>query len=408
MRLVWQTRHFCCAGRQTDAIHTRTSVEELREESERSRDALASTVGELRDTVGDTAAEMKTLVSPAHIKKEIKNYVREERESVVQSIQRRAQENPLQMAAIGAAVAYPAWSLLRAIPTPLLLIGAGLFLTSKRGQQSAKDIKAKVDDVVQQGTEKVSDLAGVVRSDLEDRIAGARYGAEELRDTVTSAAGTVTDKARAAFRDAADAAKGGRQRCWPARPRHTAESLTAAASEDRRGRQRSSRRDGRAHRATPLTNFVNDNPLLVAGIGAAVGAFIAASIPSSDAENRLFGAGSEKLKDKAREAAAQGIEQAGNIAAEAAGSVAAAAAREGLDAAGVQRALNTVADSVRKVADRGLETALGANSSEAKPTDHHPEECDMSDTYTDPTADLAGKECQGQSGSRRQGQGVRT
>jgi len=56
--------------------------------------------------------------------------------------------------------------------------------------------------------------------------------------------------------------------------------------------------------------------------------------------------------------AAQGIEQAGNIAAEA---VAAAAAREGIDAAGVQRALNTVADGVRKVADRGLETALGAN-----------------------------------------------
>src|SRR5436190_15371110 len=184
------------------------SLEELREESERSREALASTVGELRDTVGHTASEIKTLISPAHIKKEIRNYVREERESVVQSIQRRAQDNPLQMAAVGAAVAYPVWSLLRAIPTPLLLIGAGLFLTSKRGQQSAKDIKAKVDDVVQQGTEKVTDMAGAVRSDLEDRLAGARYGAEELRGTVTSAAGAVTDKAQSVFRGAADTAKG--------------------------------------------------------------------------------------------------------------------------------------------------------------------------------------------------------
>ena len=60
------------------------SLEELREESERSREALASTVGELRETVGNTATELKTLVSPAHIKKEIKNYVREERESLVQ------------------------------------------------------------------------------------------------------------------------------------------------------------------------------------------------------------------------------------------------------------------------------------------------------------------------------------
>ena len=137
------------------------SLEELREESERNREALAATVGELREKVGDTASELKTLVSPAHIKQEIKDYVREERESLVKSVQRKAKENPLQMAAIGAAVAYPAWGLLRAIPTPLLLIGAGLFLTSKRGQQSAKDIKAKVDDVVQQGTERVTDLAGV-------------------------------------------------------------------------------------------------------------------------------------------------------------------------------------------------------------------------------------------------------
>jgi hypothetical protein len=110
---------------------------------------------------------------------------------------------------------------------------------------------------------------------------------------------------------------------------------------------------------TAIADFVNDNPLLVAGIGAAVGAFIAASIPSSEAENRLFGSGSEGLKEKAREAAAQGIEKAGDIAAEAAGAVAAAAAREGLDASGVQGALNKVADSVRKVADRGIDTALG-------------------------------------------------
>jgi len=348
------------------------SVEELREESNRSREELAATVGELRQTVGNTTTELKTLISPAHIKKEIGTYVREERESMVQSIQRRAQDNPLQMAAVGAAVAYPVWSLLRAIPTPLLLIGAGLFLTSKRGQQSAKDIQAKVNDVVQQGTEKVSDLAGSVRSDVEDRIAGARYGAEELRDTMISAAGAVSDKvgstadavadkARAALHDAANIAKGAVDGAI-GQVTSTAEDLSAAARETANSAQDQAATMGTRSRDA-MTNFVNDNPLLVAGIGAAVGAFIAALIPSSDAENKLFGTGSEKVKDKAREAAAQGIEQASNIAAEAAGSVATAAAREGLDAAGVQRALNTVADSVRKVADRGLETALGATPS---------------------------------------------
>jgi ElaB/YqjD/DUF883 family membrane-anchored ribosome-binding protein len=336
------------------------SIEELREESERTREALASTVGELRDKVGATATELKTLVSPSHIKQEIKDYVRTEREGLVKSVQRKAKENPLQLAAVGAAIAYPAWGLLRAIPTPLLLIGAGLFLTSKRGQQSAKEVKEKLDDVIQQGTERVSDVAGSIRSDLDDRIAGARYGAEEIQDSVTSAANDVVDKARAAFQNTTYAVKAAAGDIV-GKTTAAAENVIATATESA-----GIANDCAAAMGTSTGNavidFVKENPLLVAGIGAAVGAFMAAAIPSSQAENRLFGAGSEKLKDKAREAAAQGIEKAGDIASQAVGSLAAAAAREGLDAAGVQHALNTVAGSVRAVANRGLETALGEST----------------------------------------------
>jgi ElaB/YqjD/DUF883 family membrane-anchored ribosome-binding protein len=335
------------------------SVEQLREESERSREALAATVGELRDKVGDAATDLKTRISPAHIKQEMKNYVRDERDSLVRSVQRNVRDNPLQMAAVGAALAYPAWGLLRAIPTPLLLIGAGLFLTSKRGQQTAKDVKAKIDDAVQQGTEKVSDVAGSIKSDLEDRVAGVRYGVEEVRDTLATGIEGTADKARSAFRTGVNAVNevvAGAANTVAA----TAEDVSAATTETA-GKLKDQAADisiGR-NAGKAATDFIKQNPLLVAGIGAAVGAFIAASIPPSDAENRMFGAGSDVLKDKAREAAAKGIERAGNIAAEAAGSAATAAAREGLDAAGVQRALSGIADSVRAVADRGLDTALG-------------------------------------------------
>jgi hypothetical protein len=334
------------------------TVEELREESERTRAALASTVGELRERVSDTAAELKTRASPTHVKEEIKEYIRGERESLIKSVQRKAQENPLQLAAVGAAIAYPAWGLLRAIPTPLLLIGAGLFLTSKKGQQSAKEVKAQVDLAVQRGTERVVDAAAGIQSDLEDRMAGARSGVEELRDTVSSAAETVVDKARAKFHDTTDAVKNAASgivdKTSAAADRVADGAATSA--EDLKGRAASTARDSR----DAVLTFVNDNALLVAGIGAAVGAFIAASIPASDAENQLFGAGSAKLKDQAREAAARGIEKAGDIAAGAVGSVASAAAREGLDATGVRQALNTVAESVRAVADRGIDTAIGS------------------------------------------------
>jgi ElaB/YqjD/DUF883 family membrane-anchored ribosome-binding protein len=332
----------------------------LREESQRNREALAATVGELREKVGDTATEIKTMVSPSHIKKEIKSYIREERESLVKAVQRRAQENPLQVAAVGAALAFPALSLLRAIPVPLMLIGAGLFLTSKRGQRSARRAKTRLDAAVNQGTEAVSELAGSIKSDLEDRIAGLRYGVEEARDAVTSGMSAVAGTARDVLRSGADRTAAAAAQATGA-AHQTAEAISAGvAGTAERFEQRSMSAASRSRDA--VIGFVQENPLLVAGIGAAVGAFIAASIPSSEAENEMFGAGSDTVKDKARGAAAQGIQKVGDVVAQAAGTAAATAAREGLDAAGVQRALNSVADSVRAVADRGLDTALGRGS----------------------------------------------
>jgi ElaB/YqjD/DUF883 family membrane-anchored ribosome-binding protein len=207
-------------------------------------------------------------------------------------------------------------------------------------------------------------MASAARSNLEDRVSGVRSGVEEARDAFTATVGGFADKARATFHDARDAVAGAAQKGGQSathavdgvgdRVSSTADAMKSYASE-------STDRVGEMARTSryAVTDFVNDNPLLVAGIGAAVGAVIAASIPSSEAENRLFGAGNEKLKDKAREAAAQGIEKVGDLAAETAGSVAAAASREGLDAAGVQGALNQVADPARAVAERGLDTALG-------------------------------------------------
>lgn len=346
------------------AASEQKSVDELRRESDRTREALASTVTELRERVGDTATELKTIVSPTHIKQEIRDYVRRERESLVDSVQRKAKENPLQMAAIAAAVAYPALGLLRALPTPLWLIGAGLFLTSKRGRQVTEDVQSRLGDAVQQGTERAVDIAAESRSDLEDRVAGVRYGVEEVRDAVTSSVGGLADKARATFQDARDtvasAARKG-ERSATQTVGQIGDKVSSTADALKSGIGQAQDRAGEVARTSryAVTDFINDNPLLVAGIGAAVGAVIAASIPPSEAENRLFGAGSERLKDKAREAAAHGIEKVGDLAAETAGSVAAAAAREGLDAAGVTGALNKVADGVRAVADRGLDAAFG-------------------------------------------------
>jgi hypothetical protein len=340
-------RKIRCAGKITMSASKEASVEELRAESERAREALAATVGQLRDKVGDTTTELKTLLSPAHIKQEIKDYVREERESLVQSVQRKAKENPLQAAAVGAALMYPALGLLRAIPTPLMLIGAGLFLTTKRGQRSAEEMKAKVDVVVQQGNEKISNFAGSVRSNLQDQVARASDEIGKASEAVTSGVDAIANTARRAIHDAKDGVSNG---AAAASPPAAAKGDGASTTDKAAALVKESPK--------AMASLLTENAYLVAGFGLAVGAIIATSLPASEAENRLFGAGSAKLKAKARQAAAQSMDKAGEFAAETAGSIARAAAREGLDPKGVHDTFDAVADSVRAVADRGLNAAV--------------------------------------------------
>ena len=107
-------------------------VDEFRRESERSRAALTSTVAQLREKVSDTADDLKTRLSPDHIKDEVKDYVREGSEQFLHSIERKARENPLQAVAIGAALVYPLRGVFKTLAVPMALVGAGLWLSLPR------------------------------------------------------------------------------------------------------------------------------------------------------------------------------------------------------------------------------------------------------------------------------------
>ena len=342
------------------------SVEELRQRSEATRAELAETVGVLREKVSDTASELKTLVSPSHIKQEIKAYVREGRESLMQSLERKARENPLQAAAVGAAFAYPAWGLLRAIPAPLLLIGAGLWLTSSKGRKAIKDMNATVTDAVERGTQKATEYADTLKSDIAERADAVTRTFTDAGDAVSAGAAEATDKAKSAMHDMRDAVV--------SKSAAAIDSVAGVAGDaaDKAARTYADAKEGVAtvgqKSQSAVMEFVDKNPLLVAGIGAAVGAFIAASIPPSDAENRLFGERANDIKGKARDAASQGIEKAKDLAADVVGDVAAAAAREGLDGPGVQKAVDAVAQSLKSVAERGVKTALSGAAPDIQPS----------------------------------------
>lgn len=304
------------------------SIEELRARSELSRAALTVNVAELRGRIA-------RLTSPAEIRSEVRNYVRSERDGFLDNLRARAADNPLQAAAVAAAVAYPALSLARAIPVPLMLIGAGLFLTTKRGMKSSAAMKAKMNDAGRRVTDTVTDMTETVTSRVSDTVSG-------LRDQTASAAGHGSAEPAGSVATLGEETEA-----------VTAKLANMASETVQEISSRASRARGSA------TRFASDNAVLLAGVGVIAGALLAASFPTTRTENRVLGPGKRKVKDAARAAAAKGMDKAGAVVADVVESVGSAAAREGLDGAGLQQAVGDLTGKARAVAERSVDAALG-------------------------------------------------
>jgi len=357
--------------------HAEPSVDDLRRESERTRATLTSTVDELRGKVEDTASEWKHAVSPSHIKAEVKDYVRESGEHLSQSLRRKVRENPLQAAAIGAGLAYPLWGLLRSVPAPLLLIGAGFWLSQQKralpGESTVDQVKQKAADFAADAKARAAGAVDRAASAVADKSQQMESAMSDAKAAVSKSVSSVADQVTMAAHDARDKAAGITQRVADT-VQTTANSLSAkasdsmAAAKDQMAVAKDKVIEASATSRDAFMEFVDRNPLVVAGAGLAVGAFIAASLPASDTENRLFGEQSDHLKDAARRTASQGIDQARGVASGVISDVTAAAEREGLGAQGLKQAVGDVAEGAKAVADRGMKAALGEATAARKST----------------------------------------
>src|SRR4051812_47409347 len=141
------------------------SVGALRAEAETNRARLTGTVGELRTQVADTATDLKERLSPQAIKAEVSDYVRDSGNQLWHSLERKARDNPLQAVAVGAALAFPALKLLRAMPAPLLLVGAGLLLSRTGNQNGA--VSQAADNLRERAREAAGTVTGAMDSAAE-------------------------------------------------------------------------------------------------------------------------------------------------------------------------------------------------------------------------------------------------
>jgi ElaB/YqjD/DUF883 family membrane-anchored ribosome-binding protein len=311
------------------------SVQALRAEAEINRARLTGTVEDLRTQMADTATDLKERLSPSAIKAEVTDYVRDSRDQLWNKLEQAARDNPLQAVAVGAAIAYPALKLLRAMPAPLLLVGAGLLLSRTTAatqnavlSEAADAVGDRAKAAMGAASGAVDNAADTARRTLQDVQDYARDGVDLVVERATGAASSVKDRVT----DAADSVK--------AAVSETADKITSQAEGL-----------ARQARVTVATTW-DQNPLLVAGAGLVIGAFIAAAFPSTETEESLFGQTSDALR---RQAERVGVDAART----AVEGVAAAASEQGLSVDGLTKVGESLTDKVRAVAERGVEAALG-------------------------------------------------
>jgi hypothetical protein len=311
------------------------SVASLRHRSERSRAELKNTIGDLSQALTDTTDELKTTLSSHNLKQEVRAYAREKQAKVIQAMQRNVTNHPLEALAIGALATYPFLGLLRKVPVPLALIGAGLLFARNR-KESTEEMRARWTGRPGD-TDEITDAEG-----LGERL---RSGLAETQDSVASAGA----KARETIADMATSAVSGIQ--------STAQDLTAQTGK------------AGGHSRDAILNLVHRNPLMAGGLAMAIGGFIAASIPAFRVEERVLGKGSEVVKDTVRKAADGVVRGAKAEAAKVAENISAAARETGLTPGALDQTVDAVTDKVAAVVDRGVNAAVSAESARQQTED---------------------------------------
>jgi uncharacterized phage infection (PIP) family protein YhgE len=368
------------------------SLQQIKRETEQTRAGLTDTVEQLKTSVVETATDIRHRISPEAIKAEVSDYIKTRGEQLLHDITGAARRNPMQAVAVGASVAYPLLRLARAIPVPILMIGAGLFLaSSKTGQaamQKASDVAAELPgqvmrqarelsdqmqesasvatayaDQIDRVTAALSDRADQVRGTVDAAGAAIVSGAHAAKDIATSAGGALSDRTRgltdesrrlagapgASVQDmASDATTAARST--------VSDFADAGMDATRTLREKASEASDRVGKT--IFQTIEQSPLLVAGVGLLVGGLIASALPRSDFEDDLVGDASSSAKRQAQAAAAKGFDAAKTAASEIYDETARQAEAEGLTTDGLGKAAQDITQRVRRVAEAAVTTAF--------------------------------------------------
>jgi hypothetical protein len=373
------------------------SLDELERDAERTRADLAHTVDELRSRISDTASDIRERVSPAAIKQDVKDYVHQTGQQLYHTVEARARENPLQAVAIAAGLAYPFWRIVSSMPAPILLIGAGIALSSRTGQSApanrmldqARDrlegataeirersryASTAMQDASRNTTESVQDAALRARGAVQDTTQRAKEALqdatqrtkEQVADAASRAGAAVTSTVDTVASTVTDAVSGARDAVSRAASTVTdAVSSSYQSSAEAAAYAREQALWASRQTRETFVQTMDRHPLLVGGVGLALGALLASAIPSTAPERRMFGETNEELQRRAREMASRGYDAARNAAGELVDDTVRAAKEQGLSVDALREAADELGGKMRSVAEKATGVASPDKQSNA-------------------------------------------
>ena len=270
-------------------------------------------------------SELRMRMSPGQLVDQALDYARESGGAeFVRNLGRQATENPFSVCLIGAGIAW-------------LMFGKGSHVgqfergAGYRAGDALKNSRESATEVVRDSTARMTDWAAETQGQVRDfqeeagsmaqsaidraaeagRAAGeqVREGARTVADQFGNAASTLSDSASTAY-------EAGRKHAGAA-----AQTLSDAASTA------ASMGRSTAEMSASFVRRCAEEPLVLAGVGVAIGAAVGAALPITETENRLIGDTSTRLKGEVarlaqeqyekgkagiKEAVGEAVEQAGD------------------------------------------------------------------------------------------------
>ena len=321
-------------------------LERLEQQIDTERADLVHTIDHLQRLASGTVDRIKEGASVKALKADAGRYAGQAVSGALVAARDRALANPLGAVALGAGLAYPLIKVLKLIPPPLLMLGAGLALASRGGAGSARDPQLLV-----------SGEPGSLSPEHP------HHDSETVLSQVSSAAHDLADAGRRVLHDGMDA---GSRMVDGAADWTTSSAIAMAATVHRTadGIERTGRAGGKG-----VLRGVQDHPLVAGGIAALIGGVVAAAIPFTVIEDDLYGRAGDAVKAKAANSARHGLDVVEAAAGRVVESTLQAAEEQGLTPGTVKAAAQGLAEKVQGViADSAddLTSAVRSKSSDTR------------------------------------------